>query len=150
MSEGVEVGEQLRARRQALGLNQEQLAVRAGISKATLAKIENGGTERAYRRRDVERALDEIEALFAKPVLTDDDLLQEFERWFPGLMNRRRQMRQETPTEDLLAEIEVGPAGRSPTAPPGSSWPASAPPRCRSRTRRSRPPGPARRRRARP
>lgn len=52
-------GAAVKRRRQALGLTQEQLAARAGVSKSTLVSIENGKTAKAYRMRDVLRALDE-------------------------------------------------------------------------------------------
>jgi transcriptional regulator with XRE-family HTH domain len=89
-SEGEVTGRDIRRRRLSLGLNQEQLAVRAGVSKATLAKIEAGQSDRAYRLRDVERALGEIEDLFTRADPTDAELIREFARWFPALFQRTR------------------------------------------------------------
>jgi transcriptional regulator with XRE-family HTH domain len=82
--DAVEAGRTIRAARARMGLTQEQFAVRAGMTRVTLSRVENG--EEVQPR--TLRAAMEAAGLDAGPTparsLSDAELVREFERRWPG------------------------------------------------------------------
>lgn len=78
------VGTRARERRLALGLTQEQLAERSGVSVATLRNFEHRGKATLKTAVEVARALDcdeDFNALFSRPAYRSiDDVIERAKR----------------------------------------------------------------------
>jgi transcriptional regulator with XRE-family HTH domain len=78
-----DMGTQVRKARILRAMSQEQLAVRAGVTRNTVARLERGAKVQAGSRALILRVLDLDESPLASS-LSDDEVRREVERRWPG------------------------------------------------------------------